>query len=411
VPPRPAPAEAPVPYRLLYRRAEGRAVAGVAAGLAEHLQVPVLAVRCTFLLLLIPSGLGAIFYAVFWAILDIDPADRARGKTSRNLGRLFAFIAAAVVFQITLAIAGVDGSYLLAWFLGVVAVGSVLIWRRADDGQRQRWGNLPPEYRWLEMMLARDRTATAIRLIGGGVLVLVGLVGFLAATGELGAIRDGLLFGGALLIGVGIVVAPWLYRVVNDLRSERRERIRSQERAEIAAIVHDQVLHTLALIQRNSDDPREVARLARGQERELRNWLYKPTASPTEKIAAALEAAAAEVEDTYAISVDAVVVGDCDVDDRLLPLVHAAREAMVNAGKHAGVPTVSLYAEVEPEQVSVFVRDRGAGFDLDTVEEDRHGVRGSILGRMKRHGGRAEIRSNLGEGTEVRLTMQRGAAI
>ena len=405
------PTGEPAPFRKLYRRAEGRAVAGIAAGIAEHLGVPTFAVRITFLLLVLPSGIGAILYAVFWALLDIDPVDRARGKSSRHLGQLFIFIGVAVAFQIVLAIAGLSGRYLLAWFLGVVAVGAVLIWRQADDGQRQRWAALTPRHPWLAMILSRDRTATTIRLVGGGLLVLIGLIGFLAATGELSAIRDGLLFGGALLVGVGVVVAPWLVRIGTDLRNERRERIRSQERAEIAAIVHDQVLHTLALIQRNSDDSREVARLARSQERELRNWLYKPTASPTARIGAALEAVAAEVEDAFAVTVDAVVVGDCDVDDRMLPLVHATREALVNAGKHAKVPTVSLYAEVEPEQVSVFVRDRGAGFDLDTVEDDRHGVRGSILGRMKRHGGRAEIRSSPGEGTEVRLTMQRGAVL
>jgi signal transduction histidine kinase len=411
VPPRPVlPAAPPPAFRRLYRRAEGRRVAGIAAGIAEHLQVPVFAVRLAFLVLLIVNGLGAILYAVFWALLDIDPVDKARGKSSRHLGQLFAFVAAAVLVQIVLAIAGLPGQYLLIWFLGVVAVGAALLWRRADDGQRQRWTAVAPRYPWLAMILARDRTATTVRIVGGGLLVLVGLIGFLAATGELSAIRDGLLFGGALLVGAAIVVAPWLWQIGNDLRDERTERIRSQERAEIAAIVHDQVLHTLALIQRKSDDSREVVRLARSQERELRNWLYKPTASPTEKIGAALEAVAAEVEDTYAVSVDAVVVGDCDVDDRLLPLVHAAREALVNAGRHAQVATVSLYAEVEPEQVSVFVRDRGAGFDLSTVDGDRHGVRGSILARMKRHGGKAEIRSAPGEGTEVRLTMQRGAA-
>lgn len=399
----------PAPYPKLYRRGEGRILAGTAAGIAEHLQIPVIFVRVTFAALLVPAGLGAILYAVFWAILDVDPADRARGKGSRNLGQLFAFMGGAVVLAVVLAIVGVSGPYLLFWFLGVVGVGGVVIWRRADDGLRERWAAITPRNPWLAMMLARDRTATTVRLVGGGLLVLVGLIGFLAATGELSAIRDGLLFGAALLVGVGVVGAPWLAKIVTDLRNERRERIRSQERAEIAAIVHDQVLHTLALIQRSSDDPREVARLARGQERELRNWLYKPTASPTERIAAALEAAAAEVEDTYAVAVDAVVVGDCDVDERLLPLVLAAREALVNAGKHAKVPTVSLYAEVEPEQVSVFVRDRGAGFDVDTVDDDRHGVRGSILGRMKRHGGKAEIRSSPGDGTEVRLTMQRGA--
>jgi len=146
-----------------------------------------------------------------------------------------------------------------------------------------------------------------------------------------------------------------------------------------------------------------VQRLARGQERSLRNWLYKPTGSPTERFAAALEQAAAEVEDTFAISVEAVVVGDRETDERVGALVAATREALVNAARHAKVETVSLYAEVEPEQVSVFVRDRGAGFDVGTVEDHRHGVRGSIIGRMKRHGGRAEIRSTPGDGTEVRL--------
>jgi signal transduction histidine kinase len=170
-------------------------------------------------------------------------------------------------------------------------------------------------------------------------------------------------------------------------------------------MIHDQVLHTLALIQRNAGDVKSVLRLARGQERTLRNWLYKPNASPTEKLGAALEQVAAEVEDTYAIAVETVVVGDLDVDEPVAALVAAAREALVNAGRHAKVTTISLYAEVEPDSVSVFVRDRGVGFDPTTVEEDRHGVRGSIIGRMQRHGGKAEIRSEPGDGTEVRLTM------
>jgi signal transduction histidine kinase len=170
-------------------------------------------------------------------------------------------------------------------------------------------------------------------------------------------------------------------------------------------MVHDQVMHTLALIQRNAGDTKTVQRLARGQERSLRNWLYRPTASPSERFAAALEEVAAEVEDTYAIAVETVVVGDRVVDEKVGALVAATREAMVNAARHADVGTVSLYAEVEPEQLSVFVRDRGAGFDPSTVEDHRHGLRGSIIGRMDRHGGRAEIRSELGGGTEVRLIM------
>jgi signal transduction histidine kinase len=170
-------------------------------------------------------------------------------------------------------------------------------------------------------------------------------------------------------------------------------------------MVHDQVLHTLALIQRNSSDPKTVQRLARGQERSLRNWLYKPTGAASEMFAAAIEEAAAEVEDSYGIAVESVVVGDQAVDERVGALVAAAREAMVNAARHAKVETVSLYAEVECDSISVFVRDRGVGFDPDTVDTDRQGLRGSIIGRMTRHGGTARVRSKPGEGTEVRLTM------
>jgi signal transduction histidine kinase/phage shock protein PspC (stress-responsive transcriptional regulator) len=394
----------------LYRRVPGRLLAGVATGIAEHLGVPVLAVRIVLVLSVVGSGFGVVVYAVFWAMLDIDPRDKAAGAVPRwDFGKLVGFLAVALVVGVALAIARVQGPYVLVWCLGVIAVGAVVIWRRAGEDQRQRWTELNPRYPWLGLMFAGDRTINAARLTAGGLLVLSGLVGFFAATGELGAVRDGLFFGTALLVGVGVVVAPWIWRIVVDLRDERFERIRSQERAEIAAIVHDQVLHTLALIQRNADDSREVSRLARSQERQLRNWLYKPSASPTERLAAALEAVVAEVEDTYAISVDSVVVGDCDTDERLNALVLAAREAMVNAGRHAGVPTVSLYAEVEPEQISVFVRDRGTGFDPSTVDGDRHGVRGSILGRMARHGGEAAIRSAPGDGTEIRLTMPRPA--
>jgi signal transduction histidine kinase len=244
--------------------------------------------------------------------------------------------------------------------------------------------------------------------VGGGVLVATGIIGVVAVyapAGSLSSVINGVIFALVGLLGVGVVVAPLLWRTFSQLRAEREGRIREQERAEVAAMIHDQVLHTLALIQRNSADIKEVQRLARGQERSLRNWLYRPTASPTERFAAALEQAAAEVEDTYAISVETVVVGDTDCDDRVTALVAAAREALVNAARHAGVETVSLYAEVEEDEISVFVRDRGAGFDMDEIEDSRHGVRGSIIGRMQRHGGHAEIKSAPGDGTEVRLTM------
>lgn len=259
-------------------------------------------------------------------------------------------------------------------------------------------------------MAETDRRSSLLRAIGGGGLVVVGVIGIIAVFSPLSgagfsSMINGLLYALVALAGVALVTAPMLWRMVGQLRAEREGRIREQERAELAAMVHDQVLHTLALIQRNATDTKTVQRLARGQERSLRNWLYKPVGSPTERFAAALEEIAAEVEDTYAIAVEAVVVGDRTVDERLAPLIAAAREALVNAARHAKVQSVSLYAEVEPDQCSVFVRDRGVGFDLATVEDDRHGVRGSIIGRMERHGGRAEIVSAPGEGTEVRLYM------
>ncbi|MGH3682155.1 MAG: sensor histidine kinase, partial [Natronosporangium sp.] len=264
---------------------------------------------------------------------------------------------------------------------------------------------------WLGAVLTEtDRRAYLLRFVAGGVLVVVGTIGLAAVYAPVGgasvaAVLNGLLFALLALAGVGLVAAPVLWRIFGALREEREARIREQERAEFAAMVHDQVLHTLALIQRNVATGSAAHRLARAQERTLRGWLYQSTGSPTEQLGAALQEVAGEVEDAYAVTVEVVVVGDAATGERVEALVAAAREALVNAARHAGVPTVSLYAEVEPEQASVFVRDRGAGFDPQAVDPSRHGVRGSIIGRMERHGGRADIISAPGEGTEVRLTM------
>jgi len=174
------------------------------------------------------------------------------------------------------------------------------------------------------------------------------------------------------------------------------------------------VLQTLALIQRQAGDSREVQRLARSQERQLRTWLYGPAgyasagdapAAPSSSLAVSLAETAGEVEDTYAISVTPVIVGDVPMDQHVAALVAAAREAMVNAAKHAQVAEISVYAEVEDGTVSVFVRDRGVGFDLGAVGPDRRGVADSIRRRMERHGGTSKIRSQPGEGTEVELTV------
>jgi len=366
-------------------------------------------VRITLVLLLGFNGLGLMLYAVFWAVLP-QQLPTGEQRTRRDLALLLPFgaIGLGVILLQALAFGGNGVAGTAGWLVAVTAVGAGVIWHQSDPTRRGE-GADNQRAPWLAAVVAEsDRRSFLFRFIGGGVLVAVGVIGVLAVyapAGNLSSVFNGVIFALVGLLGVGVVVAPLLWRTFSQLRSEREGRIREQERAEVAAMIHDQVLHTLALIQRNSTDIKEVQRLARGQERSLRNWLYKPMASPTERFAAALEQAAAEVEDTYAISVEAVVVGDTQCDERVAALVAAAREALVNAARHAGVETVSLYAEVEADELSVFVRDRGAGFDPDEVEDTRHGVRGSIVGRMRRHGGKAEIRSAPGDGTEVRLTL------
>jgi signal transduction histidine kinase len=390
-------------YTPLRRSRSDRMVAGVAAGIAQHVRVPATAIRIAFLALLAAHGLGAVLYAIYWAVLKDDDAE---APVRRDLGKIlpFAILGLGVVIIMIIAFGGDGLSLAAGWLVALVVVGAGLIWHQAEPSRVTRFGRV----------LTDRRPTFVLSLIGGGILVSVGVIGlatiYYPGSGgpSLSAVALGALFAVIALAGVGVVAAPALWRTATALRSEKEGRIREQERAELAAMIHDQVLHTLALIQRNSADPATVTRLARGQERSLRNSLYKPMGSAEEFFAIAVEDAPAEVEDTYAIAVETVVVGDRQIDERTRALVAATREALVNAARHAKVATISLYAEVEPDEISVFVRDRGSGFDMSTIDDNRHGVRGSIVGRMKRHGGRADIRSEPGEGTEVRLHLPVG---
>jgi signal transduction histidine kinase len=238
----------------------------------------------------------------------------------------------------------------------------------------------------------------------GIVLILAAGAVFLSSTGTFGAVRDVLTVALVVAVALGLILAPFVVRLVRSLGDERSARIRSQERAEVAAHLHDSVLQTLALVQKRADDPRAVAALARSQERELRAWLSGRSPGDTKRLGAALEAAAGEVEHDHGVPVEVVVVGDREVDAGVQALVAAAREAMVNAAKHAG-GEVAVYAEATDGRVEVFVRDRGRGFEPATVPADRRGIAESIVGRMARHGGRARIHSTPGEGTEVELTL------
>jgi len=252
------------------------------------------------------------------------------------------------------------------------------------------------------------RAAAAISRTGIGIALVVaaGFV-FLQATGALGAARDVLLALIAAVVVLGVIFAPWVVRLVRSLTQERAQRIRSQERAEMAAHLHDSVLQTLAMVQRSAADPSEVAAIARRQERELRAWLAGRAApGQAARLAAALESAAADVEERYGVPVEVVVVGDRELDGNHEAVVAAAREAMTNAAKFGAGSTVDVYAESGGSRTQVFVRDRGPGFDLAAVPGDRRGVRESIVGRMERHGGRARVTRAPGGGTEVELVLE-----
>ncbi|MDQ1704564.1 MAG: hypothetical protein QOF18_930 [Frankiaceae bacterium] len=300
----------------------------------------------------------------------------------------------------------------LLWPASAATVGAAILWRQADDAQRARWraatSRATTRLPQFTHIVTRGLVA---RSVLGLLLVTAGMTGFLAAHGALTQARRALLPIFVVIVGLVVIAGPWVLETVRELTEERRARIREQERAEFAARVHDSVLQTLTLIQRNASDPIEVLRLARGSERELRGWLYTPRGDGPATLQAALLAAAADVEDEHGVQVDVVTVGDVPADERVGAVVQAAREAMVNAAKSSGAPTVSVFAEVTDGRVQVFVRDRGRGFDLAAVPADRYGVRESIVARMARNGGTAEIRTAPGSGTEVRLDLPPTAAV
>jgi signal transduction histidine kinase len=407
--PPPTPAtSASAPSHPLLRRRSGRIVAGVAGGLADHLGVRVLWVRIALAVLAVLNGAGLLAYGLLWIFVRQEPTETGRVLARTERQQAFGLIALAIAAGMT---GAAVGNAVIGWIvgpIGVVAVGAAVVWREADEAQRRRWAA------GARSQVAGGGRNALWRVLAGAVFVAAGLAVFLVGNLQLGQVQFAILAVIATLVGVAVITVPWWLRLVRDLTEERRQRIVEAERAEIAAHLHDSVLQTLALIQRQSDQPREVLRLARGQERELRSWLYGPTGygragmdapGKAAGLAEAITTAAAEVEDTYAIDVRPVVVGDHPLDDDLRALALASREAMVNAAKHAQVSEISVYVEVEEGEVHVFVRDRGVGFDPDAVSADRHGLADSVHARMQRHGGSVRLRSTPGEGTEVHLAM------
>lgn len=417
------------PVRRMHRPVERRVIAGVCAGLAEHLGWEVRLVRIGFIMLALPGGAGLVAYLFLWALtpqsvggvvegddgpVPVDPArpgvpgvatstagqaasaaGAASDEEQRSAARTL-LVGGALLVVGLLVVAQNAGFDLRLGFLVpllVVAVGAVIAWSQLDDAQRGRW---------LGSSQGPRRFSLA-RLAFGSFLALTGLVIVATRGRSLTAIWDIALASLAVVAGVVLIAAPWGLRLWSELRREQAERARATERADIAAHLHDSVLQTLALIQRRADDPAAVAQLARAQERELRSWLYAGPTGSDATLASAVAEVAHEVEDLHGTPIELVATGDRPLDDGGTALVRAVRESLLNAVRH-GRPPVSVYLEAGPAGVEAFVRDHGDGFDVDDIPEDRLGVRQSILGRMQRHGGSARVR-RLEQGTEVSLSL------
>jgi signal transduction histidine kinase len=359
----------------------GRMLAGVCAGIARHFGVRVRYVRLAFIVLTVAGGVGAALYGLAYIAMTstdsevegVDPTAilREAGASWRE---------------------GLGGGLVVA-ALAVAAGGGSEVALPAGVGVATA------------IVLARSGLTLSKRGRVGAALMIAGAILVARALPALGDIQSVAFPVVVLLGGSFMLFGPWWLRMAQALTAERTARIRAQERAEVAAHLHDSVLQTLALIQRRADDPAEVAQLARRQERDLRAWLNADATAEADTLRGALVRAATEIEEGRGVEVEVVCVGDRPLDDDTAALAAAAREAILNAAKFAGAGRIDVFAEASAEGAEVFVRDRGAGFDPAAVPADRRGVRESIVGRMERHGGRAEIRSQPGGGTEVELAL------
>ena len=376
------------------RSRSDRVIAGVCGGVGTRLGIDATIVRIAFVALAL-AWVGVPLYLLAWILLPQPPPTAVRPEPAsaepqaRTVTRRAAGMALIVLGTVLLVRhLGVALPDTVIWPALCVAFGlGIVVWRAQPAAGLDR--------------------RVAVRIAAGTILLALG-IGAIAATNlSLSAVRDGLLSGGLVVGGLALIMGPWVAVLVRDRREERQRRIRADERAEMAAHLHDSVLQTLALVQR-ADDPARMAALARRQERELRGWLYGGGSEPDPAtVRAAVEHLAGVIEDRHGVVMDVVAVGDAALDPAMESLVAAAGEAMTNAARWSGCATVSVYLEATPQGVEVFVRDRGAGFDPQAVDGDSRGIRDSIQGRLDRVGGSCEITSSKGHGTEVRLHVAR----
>jgi signal transduction histidine kinase/phage shock protein PspC (stress-responsive transcriptional regulator) len=368
-------------------------LAGVAGGISEAVGISPIYVRAASVCLSLAGGVGLILYVLLALVVPDDPTSGEReyappATRPQVIGMALMFVAVMLFFQAVGLWFGVVvwPTTLVVFGLAIAIETSGINYERSLEGVtsgRRSW--------WLVI--------AGLAMMVAGLVVVLRSLDRLQSVGVL-AIALVVAFGGFV-----IVAGPWLWSLIEDLRTERRARIRSEEKAEVAAHLHDSVLQTLALIQR-SDDPKKMVTLARSQERDLRSWLFDDTAPDAGSIDSALTSAATNVEAVHDVPISVVVVGEAVLPiEKQEALIAAATEAMMNAAKHSGASKISVYAEMASTSVDVYVSDQGKGFDRDNVGEDRRGIRESIEARMKRNDGTVMIESIAGEGTEVHLTM------
>jgi signal transduction histidine kinase/phage shock protein PspC (stress-responsive transcriptional regulator) len=397
----------------LRRDPEDRIGGGLAAGIGTWRGFSPTTVRIACVVAaLVTQGWGVPLYFIGWLVIPSRGSTTSIAAKARHDSQGVALaIGLASLLAVFLLLAGVlnDGSIEIYCWPQVVSVACLtLIWRNAPEDEKAGMRHLVAP---LESLGGADnvRRGTKLRFVVSAVLLIAGIGVLVNVKGGLSLLAP---LGGFVLVAAAIVVllGPWWLRIARDLLFERQARARAEERADMAARVHDSVLQTLALIQRSAEDPQTVVQLARAQERELRSWLFEgraPGDTEVTSFAEGIKEIQRDVEARHGVPVEVVTVSDCPLDEHLSALLAATREATVNAAKWSGASVISLFAEVEPDKVEVAVRDRGSGFDPDSVPADRKGVAESIRGRMLRHGGNATVQSTLGEGTKVTLTMAR----
>ncbi len=405
-----------VPQRPMTRSTAGALLGGVCAGLAVRLGVRERTVRVFFVVTCLLYGLGTLLYAAAWMFVtrwgeDVSIARRlTRSRRESNL--VLVGLLVSLLMLLSLGAFARHGAGVVVWPVLLSAVALIAIWAGSSRDEKARLEELAGAIPVLGAASAHGWRALALRVVPGVIFVILGLRLLSRIGGVVGAAVPAILGGSVLTLGVAILLAPWWLDNVRALSRERRDRIHAEERTKIAAHVHDSVLQTLTLIEKSANNPSDVVRLARSQERELRQWLFAPEHAGTREdangsFAQQLRHIESDVENDYGVTVELVIVGDCPGDRMVAALSAATREAAINAAKWAKVSRISIFGEVESTSLSVYIRDTGIGFDPSRVANDRQGINQSIVGRIRSFGGDAQIRSQPGAGTEVHLTLSR----